>query len=171
MANFDFAYQRMLKNEGGFQLHTVVHDRGGQTYAGIARRYHPDWVGWQWIDQGKLESDELKTSVSGFYKEFFWDVLWADKIENQNSANSLFDYAVNAGVKTAIKAAQKVCRSDVDGIMGPNTLRLLNGLPWDEFKQGFVIAKIERYTDIVNSRPDQNKFLLGWINRTLKDLA
>lgn len=46
MADFLQAYESMIRNEGGYTLHTVAGDRGGMTYAGIARNFHPNWPGW-----------------------------------------------------------------------------------------------------------------------------
>jgi hypothetical protein len=40
----------MIYNEGGFKLIDIAADRGGQTYAGIARNFHPNWPGWHCID-------------------------------------------------------------------------------------------------------------------------
>ena len=37
MANFDPAFDKMIRNEGGFKLTNIEGDRGGQTYAGIER--------------------------------------------------------------------------------------------------------------------------------------
>lgn len=37
MADFEPAFQRTLKAEGGFRLTNIKGDRGGQTYAGISR--------------------------------------------------------------------------------------------------------------------------------------
>jgi hypothetical protein len=35
----------------------------------------------------------------------------------------------------------------------------------------FAIAKVARYASICNNDRSQNKFLLGWINRTLEVMA
>lgn len=48
MAEFTPAFEEMIRNEGGYILHNVAGDHGGDTYAGIARRFHPDWPGWQY---------------------------------------------------------------------------------------------------------------------------
>ena len=45
MATFDPAFDKMIRNEGGFKLTNIEGDRGGQTYAGIARNVHPDIEG------------------------------------------------------------------------------------------------------------------------------
>ena len=44
MSDFLQACERMIVNEGGYVLHTVKNDRGGQTYAGIARNAWPKWA-------------------------------------------------------------------------------------------------------------------------------
>ncbi|NDF50116.1 MAG: surface-binding protein, partial [Betaproteobacteria bacterium] len=53
MADFAPAYEAMIRNEGGYVLHDVPGDRGGQTYAGIARNMNPRWPGWALIDRGQ----------------------------------------------------------------------------------------------------------------------
>ena len=45
MADFQPAFEKMIRNEGGYTLHNVASDRGGQTFAGIARNFHPNWPG------------------------------------------------------------------------------------------------------------------------------
>lgn len=45
MAEFTEAFEEMIRNEGGYVLHNVAGDSGGDTYAGVARRYHPNWAG------------------------------------------------------------------------------------------------------------------------------
>ena len=46
MADFLQAFESMIRNEGGYKLHSAEGDRGGMTYAGIARNFHPTWPGW-----------------------------------------------------------------------------------------------------------------------------
>ena len=87
----------------------------------------------------------------------------------QDIAESLFSFAVNAGQGTAIKLAQIVVGVTPDGAIGPKTLMAINGIDTDYFRAAFALAKITRYRDIVQRDRSQIKFLLGWINRTLKD--
>ena len=105
MADFFPAYEAMIIDEGGYKLHTVAGDRGGQTYAGIARNYHPDWPGWVWIGKGEIPPAQL---VRDFYRLQFWDPLRCGEIKQQSIAATLFNFAVNAGVGTASKLAQAV---------------------------------------------------------------
>ena len=108
MANFDPAFDKMIRNEGGFKLTNIEGDRGGQTYAGIARNVHPGWPGWRFVDAGDLTQVELTQSVRDFYRREFWDRIGGDAITHQTIAETLFDFAVNAGSGTAAKLAQIV---------------------------------------------------------------
>lgn len=168
MAEFKPAFDKMIDNEGGYTLHTVKGDRGGQTYAGIARKFHPKWIGWKYIDSEQLSM--ARSQVYIFYREKFWNKIKCSDIENQKIAATIFDFAVNAGSKTAIKLAQIVVDETPDGIIGPKTINAINETPQEEFMQGYLIAKIKYYSDICNRNRSQSKFLLGWINRAFKGL-
>lgn len=171
MADFMPAFERMIQNEGGFKLVNVPADRGGQTYAGIARNYHPGWPGWRLIDGGDLQNPSLSSLVVDFYRTRFWDRLAGDRIESQMVAESIFDFGVNAGFATAAKLAQIVVGALPDGSIGPVTLEKLNAMDGAQFALKYALAKIARYAEICNKDRNQSRFLLGWINRTMKELA
>jgi lysozyme family protein len=171
MSRFDTSFDRMILNEGGYKLTNVSNDRGGQTYAGIARNFHPNWAGWRYIDANDLGNLELSRLVRDFYKSEFWDKISGDGIERQGIAESIFDFAVNAGVATAIKLAQIVVDAVPDGRIGPVTLAKLNAMDETTFVLKYALAKIARYAEICNKDRTQSKFLLGWINRTLRGAA
>lgn len=170
MAEFNNAFEKMLQNEGGFRLVNVAGDSGGRTYAGIAENYHPDWEGWEIIDRGDLDNPVLTKLVKEFYKTRFWDKMRGDEIEKQEIAESIFDFGVNAGMRTSVKLAQTVVGVLPDGVIGPKTLDALNSADGEQFILKFALAKIARYAAIVNRNRSQSKFLLGWINRTLKSI-
>jgi lysozyme family protein len=171
MAEFKPAFEKMIRNEGGYKLHQVSGDKGGQTYAGIARNYHPNWSGWRFLDADDLDNPDLTAKVRDFYKDNFWDKIKGSQIEKQKVAETLFDFAVNAGYRTAAKLAQLVVNTTPDGIIGSKTLSELNQVEENDFNLRYALAKIARYAQIVNRDRNQNKFLLGWINRTLKGVA
>lgn len=166
MADFPQAYESMIRNEGGYKLHTVAGDRGGMTYAGIARNFHPTWPGWAAIDRGDIPDTEL---VRRFYRMHFWTPIRGDNITNQEVARNVFDFAVNAGVTTSVRLAQIVSGAAPDGKFGPKTLAAINAMDPEKFVLAFALAKLARYRDIVTKDRTQQKFLLGWINRTLKE--
>lgn len=168
MTDFSTAFESMIRNEGGYKLHTVSGDRGGMTYAGIARNAWPNWGGWRDIDHGEIPDTEL---VREFYKVNFWDRVRGDDIADQQIARTVFDFAVNAGTGTAIKLAQIVVGVTPDGAIGPKSMAALNAMDSDKFKLAYALAKVARYRDIVARDRSQAKFLLGWINRTLREAA
>ena len=168
MAEFLPAFERMIVNEGGYVLHTVKDDRGGATYAGIARAFHPNWQGWRFIDQGETPPADL---VRQFYRSQFWHPLRLDEVTHQEVAANIFDFGVNAGISTAAKLAQLVVGATPDGKIGAKTLQALNGIDPDLFVARYALAKMARYAQIVTRDRTQGKFLLGWLNRTLKEAA
>jgi lysozyme family protein len=164
MADFTPAYEVMIRNEGGYVLHTVAGDRGGMTYAGIARNMNPAWAGWPVIDQGGTPPADM---VRDFYRSKFWAPIRGDDIAHQVIAQAMFDFGVNAGIGVASKLAQLVVGATPDGAIGQRTVEALNAYDPDRFVMAYALVKIARYRDIVTRDRTQQKFLLGWINRTL----
>jgi lysozyme family protein len=167
MADFNQAFDRMLAHEGGLQLSSVEMDRGGRTFAGISSRYWPTWPGWALVNAGAFDDPSLLELVKDFYRDEFWDAIQGDALLEQEVAESIFDFAVNAGLTTAIKRAQEVAGADMDGVAGPQTVRAVNALRTSDFLPRFALAKIRRYVGICESDATQKKFLLGWIIRAL----
>ena len=177
MAEFEPCFNKVIMLEGGYNLHEVPGDRGGMTYAGIARNRWQKWPGWGKVDAGDYDSD-LTSMVRIFYKENFWDRLKGDDIDAQDVAYHLYAFSINAGLRVAVRIAQRIIGATPDGVFGEKSFSLLNGLIQDEkdekiFVLMFNLMKIFRYKDIcMNDRRRGNdhlvsnqKFLCGWINR------
>lgn len=169
MAEFVQAFEQMMENEGGYKLHDVPGDRGGMTYAGIARKMNSNWPGWAWLDRGETPPTEI---VRDFYLAGYWAPLRGNEIADQRVAESLFDFAVNTSApgrpSVAIKLAQVTAGATPDGAMGPKSLEAINALSPDLFLARFALAKLARYRDICTKDRGQMKFMLGWINRLLR---
>lgn len=71
------AYEKMIVREGGYKLTNDPTDRGGMTYAGVARNRHPNWAGWPIIDQGGTPPALM---VRDFYRGAFWTPLRLDAL-------------------------------------------------------------------------------------------
>lgn len=168
MADFLQAFERMIVNEGGYVLTQDPADRGGQTFAGIARKSWPKWAGWSVVDAGGTPHPDM---VRAFYRAQFWNVLRLDEVSEQVVGQTLFDFSVNAGVGTSAKLAQTVVGATPDGVIGAKTLAALNQCEPELFLARYALAKVARYAAIVNRDRSQGRFLLGWINRTLKGAA
>jgi lysozyme family protein len=167
MADFLPAFEAMILAEGGYVLHKVEGDRGGLTFAGISRNNWPDWSGWEAVDRGDQPTAE---QVRSFYRARFWTPLQADAMP-QAVATTIYDFAVNAGLRTATILAQAVVGTTPDGQVGPKTLEALQAVDPDLFVARYALAKLARYEQIVRRDRSQAKFLLGWLSRTLQGAA
>lgn len=187
MANFYDAYKITKQHEGGYV--NDPDDFGGETYKGVARRYHPSWAGWKIIDGYKdkpnflnnIYSDEaLEELVLRFYKEKFWDVNLLDEVPSQNIANEMFDTGVNMGVGRAAKFLQKALNvlnkngrlyPDLveDGSIGRATISALNKCL--SYRGDVYVYKIlnilqgMHYINLMSKSPTQEKFAYGWLER------
>lgn len=185
MADFKEAYKLTAANEGGYANHP--NDRGGETYCGIARKMWRNWEGWENVDKAKkyttfpailaLDTD-LKQKVAAFYKANFWDKLSLDAVRYQDTANELYDTAVNMGVGVAAVFLQRMLNVankggayyadlTVDGRVGTTTIAALNIHPYQEvIKKGLNCLQGAKYIDIAEANKTQEAFVNGWfLNR------
>lgn len=174
MAEFTQAFQLMIAHEGGYG--NDPDDPGGETYKGVARKIHSKWEGWTKVDMlkrqagfpGNLDKDiELQQDVEDFYRVNFWNKIKGDDITDQDVANSIFDFGVNAGTGTSASLAQMVIGAKADGVIGPVSVDLLNKFNSEHFLASFTVAKIARYISIIKKRPTSRKYFYGWVCRAL----
>ena len=146
-------------------------DAGGMTFCGISRKAWPDWIGWGRIDGYISNGAEpivdgiIKIWVVDFYSGNFWIPLGAERIESQEVANWLFDFAVNSGITNAVKALQGIVKVKQDGIIGKATLTAVNSTQID--KRKLQEARLMHYMACIADDPELIRFALGWIRRAL----
>ena len=140
MAEFNKAITKVLKKEGGYSNNPA--DRGGETYKGIARKYHKLEYLWTLIDRykdecggvnstfkKKLDADKLIDSeVKKIYKTNYWDKFKLDTVSNQKVAEQIFDDAVNRGVGAACKLCCALFGLPVSSIPSAKLIRMLRTL-------------------------------------------
>ena len=105
---FDEAFHRVLGHEGGYVNNP--NDPGGETNWGISKRSYPS------VDIKHLTRDGAKV----IYRMDFWDRVKADQLPD-GVAYQLFDFAVNSGIETAVRALQRAVRVADDGHWGPRS--------------------------------------------------
>jgi lysozyme family protein len=176
MAEFKQAFQLMIAHEGGYV--NDPDDPGGETYKGVARKMHSGWLGWHIVDLLKRQpgfpanldtNAELQKEVESFYEVQFWSRIAGSMIQEQAVANSIFDFAVNAGVSTSASLAQAVVEVIPDGVIGNKTITAINSVMPELFLAKFTVAKIARYVHIVKKRPISRKYFYGWVLRALEE--
>ena len=161
MADFNKIIDTTIALEGGSLVTNLSSDKGKLTKYGISQKAYPN------LDIANLSLSEAKV----IYKKDYWDKLSLDLVSSQKIANNLFDSAVNLGTTTVARMTQKILSiNPIDGILGSKSIEALNKFPEELFIKSFKLEKIQRYLDICNSNKSQTTFLLGWLNRTLKDL-
>ena len=169
MAKFEAFISTLLKHEGGFV--NDPDDPGGATNKGITfatfRKYAKKLLGVEPTLQNlKRISNEQAAKI---YKKKYWDKIRGDEIKDQNLANIVFDFYVNAG-RNATKLLQRVINQlggnlVIDGGIGPITIKALDKL---DFKKVYMLYKKGRadyYHRICEKNPKLKKFLKGWLNR------
>lgn len=166
MADFEKAFQHLMKEEG-VVLSNHAADKGGQTFAGIARKFHPDWNGWRYVDAGDTPPTQL---VRDFYHIEYWTPVKGDQIKSQKVADVLFGQFVNMG-GNAIKLAQAVAGVIADGKIGPKTLAAINGMDEERFLDKLCIAMFARYYAIGMKDRTQRVWWPGWFGRALRIAA
>nr|WP_321453595.1 glycosyl hydrolase 108 family protein [uncultured Carboxylicivirga sp.] len=167
----------ILNHEGYYSNHS--NDKGGETYRGIARKFHPSWVGWKIIDEEKLikgslprnyksDNPQMETLVAQFYKSKFWDKILLDQVRDTSLQRIIFDAYVNSG-GNVIKLLQRVLRDQfgkniaVDGAQGKMTVAAINSVNPEQLFEAFKVARASYYNAIATG--DNKVFLKGWLNR------
>jgi len=192
VANFLIAYNLTMAKEGGYVDDSD--DLGGETYRGISRRYHPNWIGWEKIDFKKGEMDDdhfsknlnpyssLQDDVKEFYKEQFWNIFLGDEILSQGIADELFDIGVNMHpikAVTFLQEALNVMNRNgrlyldivVDGVLGVDTLdTLVTYMEKDDVSYLVQIMNILQgayYIKRMKESLTQEKYARGWLDRVV----
>ena len=152
--SFEEIINKVLEHEGGYV--NDPHDAGGETNFGIAKRWYPN------VDIKNLTKEQAKK----IYHTDYWRRGKCDEVPSQ-LRHIYFDMCVNFGRKGAVKVLQQAANSktrnkiDVDGGMGPTTLKSIQNLSIDRVRAYRVL----RFANIVIDKPNQERFWVGWYRR------
>jgi lysozyme family protein len=161
MAIFDTAVSLVLKHEGGFVDNPL--DPGGPTNMGVTQNVYSRYLG-----RPATAADVKAMPVEhakDIFKKWYWALVGADSIRDQNVANWVMDMAVLRGVQAAAKAVQTVLGVTTDGAIGPKTLAALNGYNPDAFLLQFYKLCVSAFIGIVQQKSNQMVFLPQWTRR------
>lgn len=166
---FEQGYAYIIVNEGGWSDHPL--DPGGATNQGITKRAYESFIG----HPIELEAFKNLTQMQKkyFYNVCYWRAAACDKIKKPAIAIAIFDTTILYGVKTAITLAQvaiNVCGPVLraDGVMGPESLVVLNQIDQTDFITAFQDQIYRRIYGIIERRPSSKVFEKGWKNRTAR---
>lgn len=189
MANFNTAYAKTAQIEGGYANHPK--DTGGETWKGIARKKQPNWIGWTIVDRLRKQANfpanlsksaELQVAVLSLYKQSFWDTLRLDDLQDQRTADELYDTAVNMGTGRAALFFQRVLNTVnrggtlfpdlvLDGQIGARTISAFNNLNLSDKTMVWKLLNClqgEKYISICEANPSQEVFMRSWASRVFE---
>lgn len=157
--NWNASIAKVLESEGGFVNHPK--DPGGVTNLGVTKKVYEAWVGRPVSVQ---EMRELTVEQAApLYKKEYWDRVKGDDLPDGTDL-LLFDFAVNAGVSRSVRLAQKVVGTTADGVIGPMTLKAINGYDNHDFIKDFTDRKLAYYRRLKH----YPTFGKGWERRSQK---
>lgn len=191
MASFSSAIPKVLAIEGGYQNDPAdwgnynAYTSSGQYVSYANRKGNTLRAGTMRGISAGLYSSLLKREVSeaemqnisedlavNIYRRYYWDSILGDQIQNQAVAELIFDSKVNHGTTGIILVQRVLNRMGAnlveDGKLGPNTLAAVNSADPATLYNGVLQAREQLYYELVKSRPDNRKFLQGWLNRLAK---
>ena len=184
MASIEKSLKLLLTAEFGNDPARALEKNPGEagwTYKGIYQVAAPLWEGWSIIRSTMskynnnmalvgqmLDGNELlEAAVIAHYRREFWNKLRLDSVTSQKIADEIFMFAVNVGIRNAVKLAQKLVGVAADGVIGPATINALNSFSPENFDLMFDQSEIKYYESLVEKNPKFKIFLNGWKNRAV----
>lgn len=154
--NFSAALQKVLQHEGGFVNHPD--DPGGMTNLGCTKAVWEAWVGHE-VTEATMRA--LKPAdVAPLYKKKYWDKVSGDELP-AGVDYAVFDAAINSGPGRAAKWLQATVGVEVDGAIGPVTLRAIAARPARQIVEDFNKRRLSFLFDL----PTWGAFGKGWTRR------
>lgn len=181
MANIKLALEELFKLEFSSPRNALHVNPGenGYTFMGIYQAANPTLELWGLVEKaleandGDIHkaSEELyhdsvaRGIVENVYKWGYWDKAKLDRVNSQIIAEEIFIFGVNAGMRNAIRKAQKLIGATPDGIVGVQTIKALNDFDESKFDYMFDELEMQFYDDLIVKKPSFARFKNGWRNR------
>lgn len=173
-SNYKKFQELTLKFEGGYANRAPHADPGGETFAGITRKNHPNLDLWDDLDHlkkiGKTvqEINRMLPQYASFSRAFdevyrsYWDAVNGDMLPAHLDILTA-DYAFQSGARQAIKDLQRVVGVNPDGIMGPATINACA-----TSSPGAAKAYLDRRVLFMKKCKNWEENKKGWMNRIEK---
>ena len=164
---FDEIIEVVLAHEGGFV--DDPDDRGGATNWGVTQAVWEDYL------EDEFTSEDVRNftreQAIELYEEEFWKPSQAEKLPEE-IREIYFDMCVNHGQRNAVKILQCAVNAkggnlDVDGAIGPNTIKACSNLKlWEvQVERSGFYWNLVFVGSFYGKRNSQEKFIRGWMRR------
>lgn len=138
-------------------------DKGGRTAYGISEAANPE----AWAD-GHVDESEARNIYTKKYVTFPRFNLLPVLIQPL-----VIDWGVISGPQLVIMQLQQILNLKVDGVIGPNTLKVISILTPEgviRLNNALVASRVKQAGRIISKDVSQVKYLNGWLNRALEFL-
>jgi lysozyme family protein len=160
MSRFEECLKRILKHEGGYVNDPL--DSGGRTNLGVTQKVWEEFVGHPVTEADMRALTPEK--IAPMYKLKYWNPSYCEVLP-KGLDYVVFDFAVNAGTGRSVKTLQQAIGCVADGVIGPKTMAAINDANPKDLITKFSDARADFYQGIVTRKPDQARFIKGWLNR------
>ena len=157
---FEDCLARILKHEGGYVNDPL--DSGGRTNLGVTQRVWEEFVGHP-VTEADMKA-LTPEKIAPMYKLKYWNPSYCEVLP-KGLDYVVFDFAVNAGTGRSVKTLQQAIGCVSDGVIGPKTMAAINDANPKDLIAKFSDARADFYQGIVARKPDQARFIKGWLNR------
>ena len=168
--DLDKALEFLLEEEGGWSNHKA--DTGGATMYGVTQATYNQYRKAKGLSQQSVRKI-TKEESRDVYATLYWKAAGCDKLPWPVSY-IVFDAAVNSGPKRGVEWMQAALGLQADGAVGPKTIAVAQKVVREGDGKALLEMVDRRATflaRLVQGKPSQAAFLLGWWRRTLRVLA
>jgi lysozyme family protein len=155
--NFTDCLDVVFREEGGYT--NDPNDPGGPTNFGITIEDLKEWRGHDVTAEDVKTM--IKTEAQEIYRSKYWNPMQCGEMPNGIDLE-VFDFGVNAGIRTSIRTVQEVVGVTADGSVGPITLGAIKAANPRTVIQTFSQRRLDYY----RSCAEWSHFGAGWTNRT-----
>lgn len=150
---FKTVFDRVIGAEGNYA--NDPNDPGGETKFGISKREYPNLI----------IKELTREDAFNIYKRDFWDIILADNLPS-SVAYQLFDFAVNSGIRTAIRYFQRALGVADDGYFGPISAKAAR-----QHSESDIIMNLNaERLDFMTRLSKWDSFGKGWARRIAQNL-
>lgn len=155
-SRFELCLEVVLDEEGGFSNHPE--DPGRATMMGITQETLAAWR------QAPVTPDDVRAltreEAHEIYRANYWNAMRCDDLPRGVDV-MVFDFGVNAGPATSVRALQRAAGAEPDGAVGALTLRAVRASDPRALVEALVAARLEYYRRLKK----YETFGKGWESR------
>ncbi len=117
-----------------------------------------------------LLADGKKEEAKERYRQRYMIATGYNKIGFEPLAAHMVDFGANSGPYLATMKLQEILGVEVDGILGDETLKAINGRDIRGINNALIEERVKMFARIVQKNPAQARFLVDWVNRAFEFL-